>query len=112
MGGHRKGKGKELGFDIALWGYDRRQVDRYLDDLTAQLVEVTNQLQTVDALQAQLVEANAEIGELRLAAETNPAFAERLSGIMHAAEQLWRRAADAGAAGHPDPPVGAGLPPE
>lgn len=106
MGGHRKGKGKEPGFDIALWGYDRRQVDRCLDDLTAQLEEVVSQLHAVDALQAQLVQANAEIGELRLAAEAQPPFSERLSGIMAAAEQLWRRAAEAGEGEHAGRPVG------
>jgi hypothetical protein len=108
MGGRRKGKGS--GFDIAFWGYDRRQVDRCLDDLTAQLDEVVSKLHSVDVLQAQLAQAYAEIGELRLAAETQPPFSDRLSGIMAAAEQLWRRAADTGAgagerSGRPAQPV-------
>lgn len=110
MGGRGKGRDDQVDFDIALWGYDRRQVDRYIDDLTAQLAEAWSQLDTMDVLQAHLAQAHAQIGELRLTATAPPGFAERLSEIMHAAEQLWRQAADAGGGDHPDRPVGAAPP--
>lgn len=110
MGGRRKGKREEPNFDIALWGYDRGQVDRCLDRLTAQLEEAGDLRGTVDALQSQLARAHSEIGELRLAAEVNPPIADRLAGIMHAAEQLWRQAAYGRGAEHLGLPVEALLP--
>lgn len=107
MGGRRKGRGTEPNFDIALWGYDRRQVDSCLSQLTTQLEEAGDLLGTVDALQAQLAQAHSEIGELRLAAQVHPPIADRLAGIMHAAEELRRQAAGAGNGEHSGEPVGA-----
>jgi cell division septum initiation protein DivIVA len=89
--GGKGGKGSD--FDIALRGYDRRQVDRCLDQLTSQLDEAVSQLETVEVLQAQLCQAQVEIEQLRHYARDNVPWSERLGTIMAAAEQLWRRAA-------------------
>jgi hypothetical protein len=79
-------------FEIALWGYHRRQVDRCLADLTVRLELAHRQLDAVDLLQAQLCEAHLEIDQLRRAAEDRPSVANQLSLIMKTAEGLYEQA--------------------
>jgi len=99
-------------FEIALWGYHRRQVDECLTDLTVRLELAHRQLDAVDLLQAQLCEAHLEIDQLRQAAEERPSVANRLSLIMKTAEGLYERAqreaeaVRAGANGWAGPPSG------
>lgn len=81
-------------FDVALWGYDRQQVDQCLADMTTRLEEAFRQLDSVETLQTQLCEAHVEIGQLRMAVEERPGAAERLSKVMFAAEVLRRQAAE------------------
>jgi len=80
-------------FDLAVLGYDRRQVDKYLAELTDQLAEATQQLDVVAILYAELCQAQLENDRLRRQAGHDPAWAEQLSTIMAAAEQLWSQAA-------------------
>lgn len=75
-------------FDIVLWGYDREQVHRCLDDMMARLEEAFSQRDSVEVLQSQLCEARVEIEQLRRAAEEQPSAEGRLSKIMSVAEQL------------------------
>lgn len=79
-------------FDLALWGYDRNQVDRCLEDLTARLEEALSQLTLVEALQVQLGQARLELDQLRQRQVADPVWNERLATIMAAAEQLWDQA--------------------
>lgn len=86
------GKGEAAGnlpeFDVVLWGYDREQVHRCLDDMTVRLEEALRARDSVEVLQADLCEAQVEIEQLRQAAEDQPSAAGRLSKIMSVAEQL------------------------
>jgi cell division septum initiation protein DivIVA len=79
-------------FDIVLWGYDRRQVERCLDDLSMRLEEALSQLDAVEVLQSQLCEAHVEIDQLRRNAEEHPSWVDRISKIMMTAEALRSRA--------------------
>lgn len=86
--------GSNTEFDIALWGYDRRQVDRCLDELTRQLEEALGQLQLVDDLQTQLYHAQLEIERLRhQQPDEQPPWSEQLATIMATAEHLREQAA-------------------
>jgi cell division septum initiation protein DivIVA len=91
---HQGGKGKQQAagnlpdFDIVLWGYDRDQVHRCLDDMTVRLEEALGQRDSVEVLQSQLCEAQLEIEQLRQAAEDEPSLVGRISKIMSVAEEL------------------------
>ncbi|HLU33177.1 MAG TPA: hypothetical protein VKZ74_04050 [Natronosporangium sp.] len=80
-------------FDVAVLGYDRRQVDKYVAELTDQLSEASRQLDVVAVLYAELCQAQVENDRLRRQSGHDPAWAEQLSTIMAAAEQLWSQAA-------------------
>jgi len=80
-------------FDLAVLGYDRRQVDRCLAELSEELAEANRQLDMVAALYAELCQARLENDRLRRQVGHDPAWADKLSTIMAAAEQLWSRAA-------------------
>lgn len=108
-------------FEIVLWGYDRREVDRCLVDMTARLEEALCRLDSMEMLAAQLTEAQLEIDQLRRSAEQRPSVANRISLILKSAEELHdqarQRAATvrtglpAGPPAGPEPP-GAGAPAE
>lgn len=87
-----KGKGEGNGsvpdFDIVLWGYDREQVRRCLDDMTARLEVALSQLDSMEVLQSELCDAQVEIEQLRQAADEQPSLAGRISKLMSVAEQL------------------------
>ncbi|HEY8471500.1 MAG TPA: hypothetical protein VIL37_02560 [Natronosporangium sp.] len=79
-------------FDVVLWGYDRRQVQRCLDEMTLRLEDALSKLDSVEVLQQQLSEARLELDQLRLAAEERPTWSHQLSKIMQKAEELRARA--------------------
>jgi cell division septum initiation protein DivIVA len=89
-GGKRKAQvaGHVPDFDIVLWGYDREQVRRCLDDMTVRLEEALGRLDSVEVLQSELCDAQVEIEQLRQAAEEEPSLAGQISKIMSVAEQL------------------------
>jgi hypothetical protein len=98
MGDRSKQDGIVPDFDVVLWGYDRQQVQRCLDDMTIRLERAFSQLDSVKVLQSQLAQARLELDQMRLAAEENPSWSDRLSKIMMTAEALRVRAEqDAGA---------------
>ncbi|MPZ25029.1 MAG: hypothetical protein GEV12_00890 [Micromonosporaceae bacterium] len=91
--GDRNGKqGNVPDFEIVLWGYDRGQVERCLDDLTARLEEALCQLDSVEVLQTQLCDAQLEVDQLRRCAEERPSLANRLARLLQTAEELHARA--------------------
>jgi hypothetical protein len=92
MGERNKQDGIVPDFDIVLWGYDKRQVQQCLDDMTIRLEDALSKLDSVDVLQEQLSEARLELDQMRLAAEENPSWSDRLSKIMMTAEALRERA--------------------
>jgi cell division septum initiation protein DivIVA len=92
MGDRKKHDGIVPDFDVVLWGYDRQQVQRCLDDMTLRLEEALSKLDSVDVLQEQLSEARLEVDQMRLAAEENPSWSDQLSKIMMTAEALRERA--------------------
>lgn len=79
-------------FEIVLWGYDRGQVERSLDDLSQRLEEALCRLDSVEVLQAQLCEAQQEVDQLRRCAEERPSVANRLAKLLQTAEELHARA--------------------
>lgn len=103
MGERNKHDGIVPDFDVVLWGYDRRQVKRCLDDMTLRLEDALSKLDSVEVLQEQLSEARLELDQMRLAAEEHPSWSDRLSKIMMTAEALREQAeqeAEAIRAGH------------
>lgn len=80
-------------FDLAVLGYDRRQVKRCLRDLTARLDEALRQLDANLVLRQQLAEARRELEYLRrkppappIGAD-DPGWSERIGRILAAAEE-------------------------
>jgi hypothetical protein len=100
MGARKKQDGIVPDFDVVLWGYDRRQVQRCLDDMTLRLEDALRKLDAVNVLQAQLFAARLELDEMRRAAEEHPTWSGRLSKIMKTAEALRERAEREAAAIH------------
>jgi cell division septum initiation protein DivIVA len=99
MGGRNRQDGIVPDFDVVLWGYDRRQVQQCLDDMTIRLEDALSKLDSVEVLQEQLSEARLELDQMRLAADENPSWSDRLSKIMATAEALREQAEqEAGAA--------------
>lgn len=74
-------------FDIALWGYDREQVEECLTDLAVRLDEALGRLTSVELLQAQLYQTQEELDRLRRNSD-EPSWSVQLANIMEAAEQL------------------------
>src|SRR5690606_858973 len=66
-------------FDVAVLGYDRRQVDKYVAELTDQLSEASRQLDVVAVLYAELCQAQVENDRLRRQSGHDPAWAEQPS---------------------------------
>lgn len=85
--GHTSGE-----FDVALWGYDRRQVERCLRHLSERLTEADAELARVHQLRTQLYEAQWELDQLRRDAQQRSAWSDRLAEVMATAEQLRARA--------------------
>lgn len=79
-------------FEIVLWGYDRQQVERCLEDMTARLEEALCQLDGKEQLQAQLCDTQIEVDQLRQAAEERPSVANRLAALLKSAEELREQA--------------------
>ena len=80
----------ESNFELSLLGYNRRQVDRHIDQLNRRLDEATIAFDTAVALQNQLNDARTEIAKLRSIARTLPGglrIGERITEILAAAEQ-------------------------
>jgi hypothetical protein len=76
-------------FDMALWGYDREQVEDCLADLATRLADAERKLSSVELLQAQLYEAQVELDQQRRGGKGQPpSFSEQLAKIMEAAEEL------------------------
>ncbi|MGH3680303.1 MAG: hypothetical protein ACRDT2_08640 [Natronosporangium sp.] len=92
MGDHNGKQGNIPDFEIVLWGYDRGQVERCLDDLSARLEEAFCRLDSVEVLQAELCEAQLEVDQLRRCAEERPSVANRLAKLLQTAEELHTRA--------------------
>lgn len=79
-------------FDLALLGYDRRQVKRCLRELTTRLDEALRQLDANLILRQQLAEAQRELEYLRRKpptplGSTDPDWSERIGRILAAAEE-------------------------
>lgn len=79
-------------FDVVLWGYDRGQVHRCLEDLTARLEAALSGLDSVEMLRTQLCQTQTELDQLRLSIDREPSWSHRLAEIMEEAEQLRARA--------------------
>lgn len=79
-------------FDVVLWGYDRAQVQRCLDDMTIRLEDALSKLDSVEVLQSQLSEVRVELDQMRMYAEENPSWSDRLSKVMKTAEALREKA--------------------
>lgn len=92
MGDHDGKRRLVPDFEIALWGYDRGQVERCLADMVDRLEVALAQLDALEQLQAQLCEAHLEIDQLRSAAEQRPSVANRISSLMMIAEELYEQA--------------------
>lgn len=92
-------------FDVTLWGYDRGQVERCLEDLVGRLEQALVQLDAVDVLHSQLCDAHVEIDQLRFSTEARiedeTSWGGRLSEIMAAAEELRARAEQEALQGQP-----------
>jgi len=114
MGSHDGKRRQVPDFEIALLGYDRRQVERCLADMADRLEVALAKLDSLELLQAQLCEAYLEIDQLRLAAEERPSVANRISKLMMTAEDLYARARQEAeavrAAAHEGTPAGADPP--
>lgn len=89
-------------FDIALWGYDREQVEECLMDLAGRLEDALVRLDAAELLHAQLTDAQKELAHLRRNRE-EPTWSVQLAEIMKTAEGLRRRAGQ-----HADHPGSAG----
>lgn len=80
-------------FDLALLGYDRRQVRRCLRDLTARLDEALRQLDAALIVRQQLAQAQQELEYLRKNPPPrpwqlpDPNWSERIGRILAAAEE-------------------------
>jgi peptidoglycan DL-endopeptidase RipA len=80
----------ESNFELALLGYNRRQVDRHIDELNGRLADATVAFDTAVALQNELNEARGEISKLRALARNLPdgvRLGDRITAILEAAEQ-------------------------
>jgi cell division septum initiation protein DivIVA len=80
----------ESNFELSLMGYNRRQVDRHIDDLNRRLEEATIAFDAAVALQNQLNDARTEIAKLRSVTRTLPngmRIGDRITEILAAAEQ-------------------------
>jgi cell division septum initiation protein DivIVA len=80
----------ESNFEVALLGYNRRQVDRHIDELHQRLADATVAFDAAVALQNQLNDARAEIRKLRRLAHNLPGGAplgDRVTAILEAAER-------------------------
>ena len=92
-------------FTVSLRGYDREEVDEYLDSLAEALGQVEDAEAHARRLQAHVAKCNARIKELedRLRSETRKngvALGERIGLLLHEAEEA---AADAVAGPRPRP---------
>jgi peptidoglycan DL-endopeptidase RipA len=79
----------ESNFELALLGYNRRQVDRHVDELNGRLADATVAFDTAVALQNQLNQARGEIAKLRALARNLPdgvRLGDRITAILEAAE--------------------------
>ncbi len=80
-------------FDLAVLGYDRRQVQQCLRDLTNRLEEALRQLDATLILRQQLAKARQEVEYLRKNPPPpprdvpDPKWAERIGRILEAAEE-------------------------
>lgn len=88
-------------FDIALWGYDRLQVERCLYDLTGRLEDALGRLDSVEALHQQLCDVQVELDQLRLSLEQQPHWTYQLAEIMQTAEALRGQAEQAAGGSQP-----------
>jgi hypothetical protein len=80
----------ESNFELSLLGYNRRQVDRHIDELNRRLEETTIAFDAAVALQNQLNDARTEIVKLRSVTRTLPGglrLGDRITEILAAAEQ-------------------------
>jgi hypothetical protein len=85
-------------FDIALWGYEREQVDHCLRDLTGRLEDALGRLDSVEVLHQQLCEARVELDQLQRSMEEQPHWSYQVAELLQTAEAL-RSEAEAAAAG-------------
>jgi DivIVA domain-containing protein len=79
-------------FTVSLRGYDREEVDDYLDSLTEALGQVDDAEEHARRLQAHVTRCNARIKELedRIRADTpksGVALGERIGALLHEAEE-------------------------
>jgi hypothetical protein len=80
----------ESNFELALLGYNRRQVDRHIDELHQRLADATVAFDAAVALQNQLNDARTEIHKLRRLSRSLPGgvpLSDRISAILEAACQ-------------------------
>lgn len=80
----------ESNFELALMGYNRRQVDRHIDELNRRLEDSAIAFDAAVSLQNQLNEARTEINKLRGLARNLPggvSLGDKITAILEAAEQ-------------------------
>src|SRR5690625_2993211 len=85
----RNGRATESDFELAILGYNRRQVDRHLQKLREQIAEASIAFHTAISLQDQLNEANKEIVRLREMVHhaSTRNLGERITSILRTAEE-------------------------
>jgi cell division septum initiation protein DivIVA len=86
----RRDADKLSNFDLAMLGYDRRQVDRHLDELHQHLADAAAAFDAAAALQHELNAAHNEIADLRAVATSYPEhtkLGERVTEILMLAEE-------------------------